>query len=295
VNWAKVAVLCDNNNVPYTEIAPLYENQVAFNYLPAGLLDQCSVKDGKLCIREYEYDVVLDCLGATNGHSEGIVDQSGLEKLRDVKLVYSAEELFALGIDQYKAAKTEMPCKSLRAARIIKDGVEMILLSNEGENGLSTILKPENVDKRQVLLVDLWKGSCVRANACQDITLSPCETVLVVISDEEVDVAEKTQQACLGDWTDRFILKEKADNRAVYEFVYQSEQEDKTAYFTVKGEEMAECYCNGEFADVSFWNEHRLYIGDKLKKGENTIRLEMTGSAANIFVGADIAFGLAQK
>jgi hypothetical protein len=281
--------------VPYTEIAPLYENQVAFNYLPAGLLDQCNVKDGKLCIGEYEYDVVLDCLGATNGCCEGIVDQSGLEKLQGVKLVYSAEELFALHMEQYKSVKTGKPCKNLRAARIIKDGVEMILLSNEGETELSTVLDLENVDKHQILLVDLWKGSCVNAGKCPNITLSPCETVLVVISDEEIAAAEKTPEVYLGDWTDRFVLKEKADNKAVYEYIYQADQLDESAYFTVKGEEMAECYCNGEFADVSFWNEHRLSVGGKLKEGENTIRLVMTGSAANIFEKADIAYGLNQK
>jgi hypothetical protein len=273
----------------------LYENQVAFNYLPAGLLDQCNVKDGKLCIREYEYDVVLDCLGATNGCCEGIVDQSGLEKLQGVKLVYSAEELFALHMEQYKSVKTDKPCKNLRAARIIKDGVEMILLSNEGETELSTVLDLENVDKHQILLVDLWKGGCVNAGKCPNITLSPCETVLVVISDEEIAAAEKTPEVYLGDWTDRFVLKEKADNKAVYEYIYQADQLDESAYFTVKGEEMAECYCNGEFADVSFWNEHRLSVGGKLKEGENTIRLVMTGSAANIFEKADIAYGLNQK
>lgn len=295
VNWAKVAVLCDNNNVPYTEIASLYENQIAFNYLPAGLLEQCEIKDDKICIRGYEYEVVLDCLGASNGQSEGILDETGLKKLQAVKLVYSAEELFALGADGYKAVETEETCKSLRAARIQKDGVDMILLSNEGECAITTTLNLKNVDKCHTLLVDLWKGSCVLAQDDPEITLQPCETVLVVAGKEDVDAKEKTPEICLGDWTDKFVLKEKADNKAVYEYVYQAQGTETSAYFTVTGEDMAECYCNGEFADVSFWNEHRLYIGDKLKKGENIIRLEMTGNAANIFEKANIEFGLMQK
>src|SRR5699024_3894583 len=63
VNGARVAVLVDNNRVPYWEIARLYENQIEFNYLPVALLPECKVKEGRLCIREYAYDIVLDVYG----------------------------------------------------------------------------------------------------------------------------------------------------------------------------------------------------------------------------------------
>lgn len=49
VNHAKVAVLCDNNQVQYKEIACIYEHQVEFNYLPIALLSECDVNQGKLC------------------------------------------------------------------------------------------------------------------------------------------------------------------------------------------------------------------------------------------------------
>ena len=75
VNGARIAVLCDNNRVPYREIACLYENQMEFNYLPVALLPECKVKDGRLCIREYAYDAVLDVWGLLE-ESAGCAEQN---------------------------------------------------------------------------------------------------------------------------------------------------------------------------------------------------------------------------
>jgi hypothetical protein len=46
-------------------------------------------------------------------------------------------------------------------------------------------------------------------------------------------------------------------------------------------EEMVECYCNGEFAGVSFWNPHRFRIGKWLHPGKNELTLVVTGNIAN--------------
>ena len=62
--------------------------------------------------------------------------------------------------------------------------------------------------------------------------------------------------------------------------------------FSVKGEEMVECYCNGKFVDVSLWGTHRFAIGSFLQEGDNEIKLVVTGNAANIYENAGIAFGL---
>ena len=48
INGAKVAVLCHNNQVPYKELAVLFEKQVEFNYLPIALLAECKMKDERL-------------------------------------------------------------------------------------------------------------------------------------------------------------------------------------------------------------------------------------------------------
>ena len=45
------------------------------------------------------------------------------------------------------------------------------------------------------------------------------------------------------------------------------------------------------FVDVSFWGQHRFEV-KALRKGQNEIRLVITGNAANIYENAGIAFGL---
>ena len=55
---------------------------------------------------------------------------------------------------------------------------------------------------------------------------------------------------------------------------------------------MVECWCNDEFAGVSFWNLHQFQVGSFLKKGVNKICLRVTGSAANLYENANIEFGL---
>ena len=63
-------------------------------------------------------------------------------------------------------------------------------------------------------------------------------------------------------------------------------------YFTVKGEEMVECYCNGGFVDVSFWGVHNFDIGSYLHEGKNEIELVFTGNASNIYCDTEIPFGI---
>ena len=64
----KVAVLCDDNNVPGAELAALYENQIGFHYLPLALLDRCEIRDGRLRIGQYSYEVVLDLIEIGRAH-----------------------------------------------------------------------------------------------------------------------------------------------------------------------------------------------------------------------------------
>ena len=99
-------------------------------------------------------------------------------------------------------------------------------------------------------------------------------------------LSEPPKETFLGDWTDRFSLQKKENNRAVYQYDYDlcdKMVRTGTEIFSVSGEEMVECYCNGTFVDVSFWNPHKFKIGSFLKNGINQIMLVTTGNAANIY------------
>lgn len=317
-NGARVAVLCDNNRVPCEEVACLYENQVEFNYLPAALAEEAQVQDGRLCIQGYAYEKVLNLLG--DEYQERFGDKLGS------LLVQSAEELAAEGLAaKYRSVMLSKPCTTLRAIRLTKQDAVMYLFGNEGndvvdvEVSLCGFLDDAKQDgmavqasgKGTLLAVDLWRGSCLKVQGTAErfrLHLEPSET-LVVLSDTDPQVAGELQiplcevqnwEDC-PDWTSRFTAEGGEEN--VYEYYYRFQAQTVTGQecFSVKGDEMVECFCNGNFVDVSFFGEtesdrmnvkHHFCVGPYLRQGENEIRLRCTGNAANIYENADIPYGL---
>lgn len=290
VNTAAIAVLCDNNQVPYDEIACLYENQIEFNYLPIALLSECSIENRQLCMGEYRYDIVLNL----------IVEQSALE-LPGMTVLHSLEELFDGGITaavhNLRAVVTDHYCKDLRATHLVKYNTDMYLLSNEGKERINTtVILSGNAAPT---IVDLWEGrynnSIVSIKEKQvklGINLKPCETLLIIMAETKKTVNYEVQNQKFVDWTSKFTLLKKSENRAFYEYTYNRQSIDNLDVFEVLGEEMAECYCNGHFTGVSFWNPHQFKIASFLKDGENKIEVIMTGNAANIYSNAGVFFGL---
>lgn len=328
VNGAKVAVLCDNNKVPYEEIACLYENQIEFNYLPAAVLERAmheqaadgsvpdkmadreitdrimdgnaaQVRDGRLCIAGYEYSVILNTLG------------EGYEKQlpAGVKTVHSGEEL--IGDDSLKSGlDLKEHCRTVRLNTLTKDGTTMYLLGNEGD----TLVRTEvSVDSDTgVVLFDLWKGEVYSLEKTVfELCLDPSETVLILPAQAAGDVSAAGQMGADGsvgikvkgempakrreqfiDWKGRFVLTEKRENEAVYTCHCRASELGDTTGFFVTGSEMVECYCNGQFVDVSFWGKHFFDLDGRLNEDDNELRIVCTGNAANIYENAGIAFGL---
>lgn len=285
-NDARVAVLCDSNRVPFREVAGLYENQIEFHYLPVALLKDCTVEDGCLCMGEYRYEAVLDVWNDWRG-----------ENPENIPVVHVTGEI--LKRRELRTLWTEECCSHLRAVHLKKEGTELYLLSNEGSESIHTELMIPGTGK--MLFMNLWKGTCYAAdyvikngNHVTKVSLDPCETLLILMG-EEVSVPPERKEVDLGDWTERFSLVSKENNRAVYESTFYCDMAEGNESFLVAGEEMMECYCNGNLADVSFWNPHRLNIGSCMIPGENTVRLVVTGNAANQYSGADIFYGLKEN
>ncbi len=302
VNSARVAVLCDNNRVPYEEVAELYERQVEFNYLPVALLPggspqtgkmspgkgQCAVfRDGKVCIRDYAYDTVLNVV---DRRLDAVLEEGG------VRVVHSAREL------QDRTVESTSQCPGLRASRLVKDGVEMYLLSNEGEEQLRTGLRLPLEQGTRVAEVDLWKGSYTCGElrekmeaGAYPLTLKPCEMRLLIVDREgRIPGKKAAETQFMGDWTGEFQVAAQEENRITYRRSYTPDQVKGGEYFTVEGEEMAECYCNGTFVGASLYGPHEFSLGEYLHAGENEVELVFTGSAANLYEGAGIPFGLAR-
>lgn len=323
VNGAEIAVLCDNNQVPYEEVACLYENQTEFNYLPAALLDEAKVQGGRVLVGDYAYRGVVNVLG--EAYEERFGDKLGhLLWNVPVKSTDSVMEAVAerygrageAGADENGSGEAEcgaetdkqpretaaayivrmsQPCRTLRMVLLRKCGVDMLLFGNEGNEEIRADITVSGL--KEPLFLDLWRGKCYRVEGAAGtftLSLQPSETILVT-EGEGFDTVEcrkpDRHPAEYPDWTDRFSLLEKGDNTAVYGMDYLAEEVTEPLRFSVRAEEMVECWCNGSFVDVSFWGRHRFAL-ETLRKGTNEIRLVVTGNAANIYENAGIAFGL---
>ena len=361
VNGAKVAVLCDNNRIPFREIAALYEHQIEFNYLPAALLRECRTENGMLCIRDYRYEAVLNLLGGEydnwiregkecgaateNGgaveRGGGNVEKAPAEKSSPAKAtstVRIVHEAQALITEERRAIRTRSFSPDLRVAHLYKEGTELYHLSNEGKETIRTqILIPGGED---ILCVNLWKAAVCPAQEEQkadgaelSLELRPCEMLLLINHGREAyakcigpeahaesngpEERERKREAGEGsdasempisatadpagnraqaeNWNDRFTLKSREENRAEYVYGFHAEALTGDESFEVTGEEMAECWCNGAFAGVSFYSPHRFEVGPHLREGENEILLAFTGNAANQYDNAGLFFGLGRN
>jgi len=96
----------------------------------------------------------------------------------------------------------------------------------------------------------------------------------------------------LGNLTETFKCVKDENNQKLYTANLQVDKVEGNEVFEVVGEEMVECYCNGEFVGVSFWNNHSFSIGKWLQTGDNEIKLRVTGNIANIYTNEKIPYGL---
>ena len=287
LNGAQIAVLCDNNKVPYKEIVCLYENRLEFNYLPAAVLEKAVVKNGKLCIAGYEYSVILNTLG------------EGYEKMlpAGIRVVHTGEELAAeKGLQSAVSLRND--CKTVRLNSLTKDGRTMYLLGNEGDTLVRTEVSVNSDSK--IVLMDLWKGEVYSLGKTTfELSLDPSETVLILPEEEAAGMTVEMREHMpaemrerYSDWTGQFLIQERTINEAVYTCHCKAADLAEAGGFFVRAAEMVECYCNGRFVDVSFWGKHCFDLTGFLTEEDNEIKLVCTGNAANIHENANIPFGL---
>lgn len=112
--------MCDNNRVPYEEVAALYENQISFHYVPIALIPE--TKDRRLCIQGYTFDKVLN-----------VIDADISEKIHGIKIYQNTQALLQ-DVLPHRKYRLDGTCPALRREILIKDNVEMILLCNEGQD-----------------------------------------------------------------------------------------------------------------------------------------------------------------
>ena len=271
VNCAKTAILCKSGDLRPEIAKAFYETQKEFNYLPYSLLNKAEVRNNCLCIGGYEYEYVI-------GDTE-----------LDVKIIKSADEVK----NRDFCAETEV--KNLRVSHIIKNGVHMYFIVNEGKDAIRTGI--EMSEKGTPVAMDLWSGEYYGVNFSEsgfgthvDLSIKGHESILILFdkNGRKYEFAPKRTLIELQ-------FKQTAENREKLTKTYTAEYiksgKNENEYFEISCEEMAECYVNGKFVGVSFFN-HGFNIGSYLSMDKNEITLVITGSIANKYSSSSIYYGL---
>lgn len=155
VNQAQVAVLCGAQDLSWEIVKPLFENQIEFNYLEEELLPNCRVENGKLCLQNQAYSLVI-ADRAVPGYAQEILkrfqEQGGYvldwqpeTKLHQIETCIRRSYVF------------EPAARDLRCTCLKKDGVFLMILVNEGESEVNTVLQLENGSVAEVW--DAWDGT----------------------------------------------------------------------------------------------------------------------------------------
>lgn len=273
-NTAKVCVMCENRNVPSDEVASFYQNQIEFNYVPYGFVKPEMYRDGRLTIGENSYEYVVN-------------DRKNM--FPEMKHIAKAEDLDYRDI--YADGKNT---GDLRVSVIVKNGVKMWFLVNEGEKTIEAKAAIEG--RGAVISFDLWRGTvnAVRSHAKDgktlfDLKLKRRESRLIFLSEEESCYPAESEKRCVD--VD-FKLTFEDDESFVKLYRGEFSGSGENLWIRLRADEMAECFVNGSYAGFSLWNEHEFYISPYLKSGMNEITLKISGNAANKFSEHKIPYGL---
>ena len=246
-----------------------------FNYVPESFITEENVVDGVLTIGENRYEyALLDVRGV-------------LPTLKQIKSIEDIKE---------REVYLENPASDLRVSHIIKDGVDVYFLTNEGEEEIKT--KASVKAEGGLIAMDFWKGTVkeISSKKAGDKTefylnLRRRESITIIVDAESK--AKEFSEPSKVYVNPEFTLV--SDDEEQFVKTYEAEitlEDTENVYLKVNGEEMAECFVNANIAGFSLWNEHEFYLTPYLKKGVNKIVIKMTASAVNRFTDHRFEYGI---
>lgn len=180
VNVTSIAVLCEEDHLPWAIVKPLFENQIEFNYLQEDLFiqDNTTIKDGYIHInlQRYKVLVVEDCNLISNSNRakiQGFIDQGGFVVLYNpcnryvaltgaVEIKETDDIVKALDSLITRDVRFSGISKDIRITHVLKEGIHFYLLVNEGENLLSCNMTIDVIGAAEQW--DAWEGLTAPAN-----------------------------------------------------------------------------------------------------------------------------------
>ena len=265
---AETAVLCGTGNLLPERVAPLFQNQISFQYLPESVWGECQEEHGTLVCRGMRFRAVLGPADRFPGvpHEASAVEPD---------------------------CRCNPPQPDLRAARFTRAGVECWLLVNEGEEPIEAELALPT--ESPIGQYDLWNGAVFRFDghlclprrgslllfACgeDEWEALPSESEPVLLLTPDFALVTEDPQAVRKEYRTALTITDDLLTQA-------------SAVLEVRAEEMVELYVNDRFAGVGFWPPQRFDLLPHLHTGANDLRLVVTGSPANRYGNGPVPYGL---
>lgn len=311
VNQARIAVLCEEDRLPWEPCVALYEGQREFNYLSLEHLAQCRVQDGQLLIQQQRYDVVITGDVPLEDDAAAVLDTF----LAQGGLVLAEPDPTQLPID----LRTDVPAPTLRMSHVVHGDTHFYLLVNEGETAIDCRLNtavsgaaqwwnawtgeisPATVDdagwytlqleRREsiILAIDPAGQSVVAQPVCAPAKtaqpLANCTWRVTPMNGGEAFTLVSDDEGRLPSWTEQPGLANYSGWMA-----YEAELTLDTPAELELGEASGLCrmLVNGEEIARSMWAPHRC----QLPAGTIALRLEVSNTPANAFEGKVLPSGL---
>ena len=268
-----IAVPCRNRDLRPEAVAPLYESQRGFQYLPESMWPECTEKDGRLFCRGLRFDAVL-----------------------------GPEELFPSVSHEPFSVAPDCECApvqpALRTARLYWQGRDLWFCVNEGAEAIETRL---TLPTRSPLgAYDLWAGKARRIESrdCTEgkqitLRLERNESVLLFAckSAEEWAALPGRQPVSIRLKAEDFTAGKDGAGRWQKHYRATMGYCASDILVSVDAPEMVELYANGQFVDAAFWPPQKILIPrELLNRASNTLLLVATGSLANRYGKARIPF-----
>lgn len=226
VNVTSVAVLCQEDKLPWAIVKPLFENQIEFNYLQEELFSEGDIRieDGSILIQKQRYGaLVIEDFHLISPFAldkiQEFIHQGGHViiynpnhsdiNLTDAKEIHKLDEVVdILNSLIGREILLDRPCRDLRLSHVVKDDIHFYLLVNEGGGPIDRKMAIPIVGQAEQW--DAWNGKTDLAFVSHiqddkmvlDIRLDRRESLIIV-----VDPSKSASLNPIKESTEKYELK----------------------------------------------------------------------------------------
>jgi hypothetical protein len=239
-NTTPIAVLCEEDFLPWHIVKPLYENQIEFNYLEDNLIIKgCNIEKGEITIEKQSYKLLiiedpamlseelsLKLQGFINAGGKVVICNPSNKKyaLKGSIELTSFEQIVEV-VDKLSMRELKLLSENsnLRVSHIVKNGVHFYCLVNEGEGSIESDICLNTIG--YVEKWDPWTGNMTMAEVKEvtpegvvvNIKLDFRSSVLLCV-DEKISPMMYTQPKYTT------VKQYEIENKSLWK-VYKAEEE----------------------------------------------------------------------